>query len=142
MYTFTEDEIKTAIKESSSFLEAASKLKTSRQTITRKAKELGLSIDHFRRGRNRPYDLSQIFKKDSKVTRTCVKQAVLKHKLLTYVCICGLTNEWQGKHLVLELDHIDGDKFNNLLTNLRFLCANCHSQTETNKGKNKRGFKK
>lgn len=43
-------------------------------------------------------------------------------------CSCGLTDEWQGKKLRLEVDHIDGDFLNNLRDNLRFICPNCHSQ--------------
>jgi hypothetical protein len=47
---------------------------------------------------------------------------------------CGLSNEWQEEVLTLEIDHIDGDWTNNLETNLRFLCPNCHSQCkETNR---------
>ena len=44
---------------------------------------------------------------------------------------CGISNEWNGKLLSLQLDHIDGNSDNNLLDNLRLLCPNCHSQTET-----------
>lgn len=44
---------------------------------------------------------------------------------------CGIPAEWQGRPMTLQVDHIDGDSFNNLLDNLRFLCPNCHSQTET-----------
>lgn len=43
---------------------------------------------------------------------------------------CGL-NEWRGQRLPLALDHINGDHTDNRLENLRILCPNCHSLTET-----------
>jgi 5-methylcytosine-specific restriction endonuclease McrA len=48
---------------------------------------------------------------------------------------CGL-REWQGKHISLELDHINGKRTDHTLSNLRVLCPNCHSQTSTYRGKN------
>ena len=38
---------------------------------------------------------------------------------------------WNDKKLSLQLDHINGDNSDNRLENLRFLCPNCHTQTET-----------
>jgi heterodisulfide reductase subunit B len=49
---------------------------------------------------------------------------------------CGLT-EWQDKPLNMELDHIDGIRTNHSLDNLRMLCPNCHSQTDTYRSKNR-----
>lgn len=51
-------------------------------------------------------------------------------------CSCGLGTIWNGRPLVLQIDHIDGDFLNNCKENLRFLCPNCHSQTETFGSKN------
>jgi hypothetical protein len=50
---------------------------------------------------------------------------------------CGTPPTWRGRPLPLEVDHIDGDWQNNLLRNLRLLCPNCHSVTDTYRGRNK-----
>jgi len=50
--------------------------------------------------------------------------------------VCSL-QEWMGSPIPIEMDHIDGNHSNNLLSNLRLLCPNCHAQTDTWKSKNK-----
>ena len=54
--------------------------------------------------------------------------------------ICGCGPEYNRKPLTLQVDHIDGNSDNNLPNNIRLLCPNCHSQTETfgNGGKGNR----
>ena len=52
-----------------------------------------------------------------------------------YKCEACDINEWNGKPISLELDHIDGCSTNHALTNLRLLCPNCHSQTPTYRSK-------
>lgn len=54
--------------------------------------------------------------------------------------VCNLSTTWENKPLVLQLDHIDGNKKNNLLSNLRLLCPNCHSQTDTYVRRNKHSY--
>ena len=57
---------------------------------------------------------------------------------MEYKCAnCGLI-EWQGQVLSLHLDHINGINNDHRIENLRFLCPNCHSLTETYAGKNKK----
>lgn len=43
---------------------------------------------------------------------------------------CGLS-EWMGQPITFELDHKDGNRENNIRSNLEILCPNCHSMTET-----------
>lgn len=44
---------------------------------------------------------------------------------------CGQDGIHNNKPLTLQMDHIDGNSDNNSLTNLRLLCPNCHTQTDT-----------
>lgn len=50
--------------------------------------------------------------------------------------VCNLS-EWQGNKMPLVLDHIDGNSYNNLLSNLRVICNNCDAISPTFKGRNK-----
>lgn len=73
-----------------------------------------------------------------------LKRKLLRESVFENACsICGLS-EWRGHKLIMQLDHIDGDSSNHVLRNLRLLCPNCHSQTDTFCGRNKkerlRGF--
>lgn len=53
-------------------------------------------------------------------------------------CSECLIDEWLGVPAPLQVDHVDGDRFNNCRTNLRFLCPNCHALTDTFSGRNRR----
>ena len=77
-------------------------------------------------------ELKDILVKDGEYTNmTRLKKRVIAANLLPHKCsICGIS-EWNGRELVLQLDHINGDNRDNRIENLRLLCPNCHSQTET-----------
>ena len=78
-----------------------------------------------------------IFVENSKISRSVVRNRILKQNLIPYKCdICGNTGEWLGKSLTLQLDHINGINNDHRLENLRWLCPNCHSQTENFAGRN------
>lgn len=53
-------------------------------------------------------------------------------------CLHCNNSEWLGLPIKFELDHIDGNNKNNKRENVRMLCPNCHSQTDTYKIKNKK----
>jgi len=66
-----------------------------------------------------------------------LKGRLIKEGILENVCsVCGISS-WNGKPLNCELDHIDGDRTNHKIENLRVLCPNCHSQTDTYRSKNR-----
>lgn len=68
----------------------------------------------------------------NKYSFTSIKRYIKHHQLIEYVCArCGNKGEYNNEPLILELDHINGNHIDNELSNLRFLCPNCHSQTET-----------
>jgi transposase-like protein len=77
-------------------------------------------------------------KRGAKLTRVHVKRRLIAVGLLIEECAtCGI-REWRGRPLALEIDHINGDRHDWRLENLRLLCPNCHSQTETYGGRNRK----
>lgn len=73
-----------------------------------------------------------------KVETHVLRRAMLESGFKEECVLCGLGRVWRGRPLVIQIDHIDGDTLNNLKSNLRFVCPNCHSQTDTYGNKNGR----
>lgn len=79
----------------------------------------------------------KIFIRDSLVSRIVAKRRIISDNIIdSSVCAeCKMGKEWNGKPLVLILDHINGISNDHRIENLRFLCPNCNSQTATFAGR-------
>lgn len=86
---------------------------------------------------NRILSDEDIFIENSTYGRCSLKRRIITDKIIPYICSeCNNPGEYNGKPLSLHLDHANGINNDNRVENLRFLCPNCHSQTETYAGKN------
>jgi Zn finger protein HypA/HybF involved in hydrogenase expression len=119
-----------------------------RKTIKTYIKNLNLDTSHFKRrmynaGQPRPnarphnkLTLDEILVKGSNYSSHKLRLRLIKEGIMENKCSkCGIS-EWLGQPITCHLDHIDGDNTNNELENLRILCPNCHSQTDTYGSKN------
>ena len=92
------------------------------------------------RGKTNPHaprrSLESILRRGAFYQSNKLRKRLLREGVLQPVCSSCGGNEWLGGPMPLELDHVDGDKTNNQLDNLRMICPNCHALTPTYRGKN------
>lgn len=150
--TYTKHEFVEAWQTSISIAECGRKLGlnvsgTTYTTLKNTALDLSLASDHmageaWRRGRSFPNSskipLEEILVEGSRYSTSTLRTRLLKEKVFDPRCSrCG-GEEWNGLPMPLELDHINGVNDDHRIENLRILCPNCHAQTTTYRGKNKK----
>ena len=147
VYQVSNEEFKTIVANSFSYSDCLRALGlgtsggSSTDVLKRRIQELGCSTEHFNRGKSgayQKYTMEEILVEDSDyVSISRLKARLVNEGYLEYKCSCCGINEWLGKPISLQLDHINGNNRDHRIENLRFLCPNCHSQTDTYAGKNK-----
>jgi Zn finger protein HypA/HybF involved in hydrogenase expression len=97
------------------------------------------SLDDERIKSSIPKTDGEPFCEGSVTNPSSVKSLIIKKNLLPYKCaMCNMDPFWNGMELKFQLDHINGIRNDHRMENLRLLCPNCHSQTDTFCAKNKK----
>jgi len=148
---WTKEDLVKAAKESRSIRQVISKIGLipaggNYQQVKRYLLEYGIDTSHFRgqgwlKGLNittrPPIKLSKILVKNSSYQAYKLKLRLFKEGLKKATCeLCGWKEKAKDGRIPVELDHINGDRHDNRLRNLRILCPNCHSLQPTHRGKN------
>ena len=117
------------------------------ENVARSIKISGLATGHwtgkgYLRGRCNSHapklPLALYLIKGSTYHSNKLRRRLIAEGVLVAICAnCG-RSEWLGQRIPLELDHIDGDRENNQLSNVRLICPNCHALTPTYRGRNVR----
>ncbi|GAB2904830.1 MULTISPECIES: HNH endonuclease signature motif containing protein [Streptomyces] len=123
--------------------------------ISRRIKAYGLDTSHFtsavrterQRYNQRRRTAEEILVEDtsaraSRIPSSRLKRAMRDMDVEERCALCGIEPVWLGEPLPLEVDHVDGNWRNNRIENLRLLCPNCHSTTDSYRGRGKRHSKR
>lgn len=142
---WTDQELIEAVKNSKTKTEVLKKLNLDSrnsgnfQTINIYIEKLHIDTSHFVGSLStksfKMRKLSEILIENSDYLHTSnLKERLIRENILPNKChhvSCNIITTWCDKLLHLHLDHINGIHTDNRLENLRLLCPNCHSQTET-----------
>ena len=97
------------------------------KTVRSRIEKYGIDTNHFSNNGAMIRTEENVFCKDSTASQKVLREWFKKGNYVPYKCDCCGITEWQGKELVLQLDHKNGNNHDNRLENLHWLCPNCHS---------------
>lgn len=134
------------VSQSKTFTEVLQKLGLSggrnTDTLKKYIDKFCIDISHFDPNVNaRKFKIiwsdDELFVENCKIPRATIKRRVIEKQLIAYICDeCGISDTYNSKPIVLQLEHKNGNSRDNRLENLCFLCPNCHSQTDSYAGRN------
>ncbi|MFJ2741616.1 HNH endonuclease [Streptomyces sp. NPDC087440] len=111
--------------------------------IGRRIAELGIDTSHFTQPRSGPKGargpvLALGSPDQGRIPGERLRRNLLKLGISETCANCGTGPEWNGRPLRLEVDHMNGDWWDNRPENLQLLCPNCHAVTDTYRGRKRR----
>lgn len=163
LYSYSKEEIKSCIEESTSVTEVMRKLymrnvggnrdtffkviesyELQSELLSLKQRQIEESKKRIKKiQERRNLTEKELLCENSKAGRDSIKKYIIKNDLIEYKCRdCGNDGCWNNRDIILQLEHINGVHNDNRIDNLCFLCPNCHSQTETFAGRNNKSNKK
>lgn len=151
--SWTDEELAAAVKIKHSYASVIKELRLipaggNYAQVQRRITQLGLDTSHFKgMGWNagttyhtniRP-NLKSLLVEYSEVQSYKLKMRLYEEGLKQPKCeLCGWANVSKDGRIPVELDHINGNHWDNRIENLRILCPNCHSIQPTHRGRNKK----